>query len=327
MPPKPEGPTVLYVAGYGRSGTTILDMLLNVQPSMFGAGELTNLFETWIHDKQCSCSQPYSRCSFWLQVKDYFSKRLPGVTWEQALYTTRSLDASFNLYPRRFATGLRRDYRQIWRTIADGITAVAESDVIVDSSKSTRFNGGRILALSKICELNVKVIHLVRDPRATMWSSLRGSNRQLESGRGRAAPDNRHGGVVRTLAAWSLANLTVHAIEHTHAFPVERVTYEALVTDPVSEVNRLANALELDMGSVISHLESNAVIPPGHGVAGNRLRREGGQRLQADDEWNTQLPSYARGVSVLSWPLARIYGYNFGQHNRRLPARTDRPQS
>ena len=61
-------PTILYIAGIGRSGSTLLDAMLDSHPELFGAGELTHVFEEIAHDARCSCGNSYSRCDFWQEV-------------------------------------------------------------------------------------------------------------------------------------------------------------------------------------------------------------------------------------------------------------------
>ncbi len=63
---------VIYIAGLGHSGTTILDMLLGAHPDIVGLGEvkatLQQNFED-IHKKKvihiCSCGKDMSECDFW----------------------------------------------------------------------------------------------------------------------------------------------------------------------------------------------------------------------------------------------------------------------
>ena len=55
-------PTVLYIAGYGRSGSTVLDMLLGTHPRIIGGGELTHLF----HHSLAALIWPLARrYSYW----------------------------------------------------------------------------------------------------------------------------------------------------------------------------------------------------------------------------------------------------------------------
>ena len=61
---------IVYIAGLGRSGSTILDRLLGAQPEFHSAGEVAS---TWsqgvLEDRLCSCGQPFSSCAFWERVR------------------------------------------------------------------------------------------------------------------------------------------------------------------------------------------------------------------------------------------------------------------
>jgi hypothetical protein len=49
---------ILYIAGYSRSGSTILDIILSSHPQIFGTGELGYLFDDWIAGTRlCTCEQ------------------------------------------------------------------------------------------------------------------------------------------------------------------------------------------------------------------------------------------------------------------------------
>src|SRR3954453_3522671 len=57
---------IIYIAGYSRSGSTILDIMLSSHPEIFGTGELGNLFDYWSEGiRTCTCEQIYNRCPFW----------------------------------------------------------------------------------------------------------------------------------------------------------------------------------------------------------------------------------------------------------------------
>lgn len=46
---------IVYIAGTGRSGSTLLDMLLSSHPLAFGAGELSAVFVEWAEGGLCTC--------------------------------------------------------------------------------------------------------------------------------------------------------------------------------------------------------------------------------------------------------------------------------
>src|SRR5205085_9431203 len=62
---------VLYVAGTGRSGSTLLARILGRADSVFAAGELRYVWQRGLlEDRVCGCGEPFSRCPFWSEVVD-----------------------------------------------------------------------------------------------------------------------------------------------------------------------------------------------------------------------------------------------------------------
>ena len=57
---------ILYIAGYGRSGSTLLDIVLGNHPENVGVGEVSFLLNDWANrSRRCSCGVPYQECEFW----------------------------------------------------------------------------------------------------------------------------------------------------------------------------------------------------------------------------------------------------------------------
>src|SRR5207249_8771406 len=57
---------VLYVAGSGRSGSTILDRILGQVDGFFSAGELCNLWgRGLLARRRCGCGTPVPDCPVW----------------------------------------------------------------------------------------------------------------------------------------------------------------------------------------------------------------------------------------------------------------------
>jgi hypothetical protein len=200
---------------------------------------------------------------------------------------------------------LHQHYGEIWRAMLEAIATVSQASIIVDSSKTTHLIAGRPIALARLGQINVRLLHLVRDPRAVMWSSLRGSNRLLESGQSTRT----HGRALRALIGWCITNLTVETMRLAGFGKVLRVRYEDYVTDAGKEVSRIAAEFGVDWQPLAAIMEQGSFLSPGHGVAGNRLRRQKGLHIRADNEWKTKLPNYARRLAWLSWPIMRQYGY------------------
>jgi hypothetical protein len=83
---------VLYLAGWGHSGSTLAESLLDQVPGLVGVGEIKFLWERGLlQNRRCSCGTPLRSCDFWVQVlkeafgavPDNATVRAPGFT---ALY-------------------------------------------------------------------------------------------------------------------------------------------------------------------------------------------------------------------------------------------------
>ncbi len=295
-----DDPEIVYIAGYGRSGSTLLDTILGNHPDAFGAGELRGMFEGLHGGERCSCGLPMPECPFWTEVVSRLSRTLPEASCRTA--------GSVTVAAESLAWG-RRDcssYVRLWRATCRAIAQASGKRVLVDSSKSCRLASRRLPLLGGKLGVPVKVIHLVRDPRAVMWSICRGSNRQLEQGCARPPM----GGVARGMLSWILANVTVELVRRRMPeLRVHRVRYEDLASDPRSSLEEVGRFLGLDMQTVLGKLEGGESFDPGHGVGGNRMRRKGSIRMKFDAEWKEKLPRSAKAFARIGWPLMRSYGY------------------
>jgi hypothetical protein len=300
-------PRIVYIAGYGRSGSTILDVLLGNHREIFGGGELHRLFDEWAGGHPCSCGCSYDQCSFWSQVGPMVREALPELSLPQAHVVSKRVESLFTGALGPFLRTDRHRYARLWDATLEAVSETGATDIIVDSSKSTRKSIRRAQALVQLCGFEVQVIHLVRDPRAVMWSILRGSNRALGAGQRSRVP----GGAYRALANWVWTNALVHVhLSRSPRLHAVRVRYEDMVSRPVHVVSDLGSFLDVDMEPVLEMLRLGRPLDPGHGVAGNRLRAGRTLQLRADEEWRAKLPGYARTLAMWSWPLARRYGYD-----------------
>ena len=62
-----DGVTVLYIGGLGRSGSTLLDLMLGQVPGLCAVGELSYLWAR-SDDDLCGCGERFAACAFWKQV-------------------------------------------------------------------------------------------------------------------------------------------------------------------------------------------------------------------------------------------------------------------
>jgi hypothetical protein len=60
---------VVYITGFGRSGSTVLNITLGQHADVIATGELGNLSRrVWHSDEYCSCGARVRSCPFWSAV-------------------------------------------------------------------------------------------------------------------------------------------------------------------------------------------------------------------------------------------------------------------
>ena len=290
------GPCVIYVAGYGRSGSTAFDMVLGGCENAIGVSELTHLFAYWQGDRECSCGCSLKTCPFWKQVFD----GLNGLDAAELSRLTRKIESWPLWFNRLFRKNQLARYSEAWQQTFELISHVSGKAVVIDSSKSARKTTFRGSILARCLSNEFRLIHLVRDPRAVAFSYLRGNNIELEKGSNKV----KTGGVPRVILSWFTTNLLVH-MSRSRRQGYRRIRYEDLVADPDRVLQQIKADLDiLNVDDIERRVDSN------HGIAGNRIRRQADFKLKADESWKQSLTFPIRAWSIICWPLMKTYGYH-----------------
>jgi hypothetical protein len=307
----PDPVRVLYVAGAGRSGSTVLANLLGEVPGFVSVGEVRFLWERGlVEGRLCGCGVPVPECPFWTRVlAEAFgeggvdpremmrleklgtrARHVPAMLRARSGAAARAHLARMGPYGERLA----RLYR--------AIRSVSDARVVVDSSKLPGY--GFVLGL--LPAIDLRVVHLVRDPRATAFSWLR-----LKEQPDRGAPGvMRRKGPSTAAALWTAGNGAADALWSGRRAAL-RLRYEDFTASPGPAVDRV---LELagEPGAP-SPLVGERTVELGvhHTVAGNPDRlRTGRVELRADREWRGRMRGRDRAlVTALTWPLLLRYGY------------------
>jgi hypothetical protein len=301
--------TVLYIMGLWRSGSTILDIILGNHEQLESVGELRNLpLEGWLGSEICSCGNPAASCERWRAVHDSWVDRVGGDKTARLVELQNRFERLRSI-PQIVAASLfrpSRDFREYGKLLTSLYAAIAEvsgKSVIVDSTKYP----GRAMALLRTRGIQVRLLHLVRDGRAVIWSYRRKPNVDF------------HGNVIDIdsdrLARWTTKQwLWVNALSELAVKmagkKAVRIRYEDLVLHPERELARVGSKLDLDLRPVAELLQSAAPLHVGHMIAGNRVRHQGAVKLSPDLEWREKLPLEDRRAfwRRAGW-LARRYGY------------------
>jgi Sulfotransferase domain len=308
-----EPVNVLYLGGYSRSGSTLFDRMLGQIATFTSTGELAYV---WTHgvleDRLCGCGAPFSGCGFWQRVGDQAFGGWNAVDGPAMVALYRRVNRHRYL-PLLIAPWLSRSYAEDLRAYAavlarlyGAIQRVSGSRVVVDSSIDPSY----CYVLRHVPGVNLRVIHFIRDSRGTAFSWTRRVRRSDVVDREVYLP-RYHPGV--TALRWSVYHVLLHLVGRL-GVPSMRVRYEDVVGRPQEQIRRATEFAGEDIEGMVDlgafrreafHLGTD------HTVAGNRVRlRRGPVPVRVDDEWRRAMPRrHRRLVTLVSWPLLRLYGY------------------
>jgi len=297
-------PTVLYIGGAHRSGTTLLGRMLGEVEGLIFVGELDRWRFNIAEGRLCGCRQPLEACEFWAEVgrcsfgewhRPEVRARLQGTK----TLKRRQLSGALLGYPGKKTQRIADGHASLLEPVVQAIHNVSGGKVIVDTSKTPMV----LAALGRLPQVDVKLVHIVRDPRGVAYS--RGKKRLLEPGvfHWRISPQ-------RASLHWSFDNLAFDAMR-ARGTVGDRLRYEDLVVDPQAEMERLLPALGFNAGGLDFIKGSEVTLGLSHSLSGNPMRfNEGPIQLRLDDEWRGKLEALRRlEVTALTWPLLRRYGY------------------
>jgi len=293
---KAENIRVLFVAGAGRSGSTVLDTVLGAHPDAVSCGELAGVPEHgWKENAFCSCGEAASDCPFWSSVRA--SAEAAGFELQTYMQDQAYFEAHRIKGWRRVREDTARFARYAEGTLAllKAIGEQSGASILVDSSK----NPLRAYALSRVPGVDVSLLHLVRDGRGVVWSLRKSFLKDSAAGLERSLKVRP---VWRTAAFWALTNLQVERV--LRSLPEDRairLRYEDFLNAPREALERVTRLTGLDYSNVSSDLETGKEIPVSCTIAGNRLRMSGAIRLRLDEEWKEKL---SRKDLALFWPIA-----------------------
>ncbi len=257
-----DRPSVIYVAGYGRSGSTILDIVLGSHPAIWAMGAVHNL-PFW-GDRPCSCGEPLSSCDFWsvtLSGTDH-----PDGDTQLAVESRRSI---LRLLAGRTPSETRQRYRSDHHDVLTAARQVSGREWLVDSSKSAGQTLGRPLALRTIAGADVIVVHLVRSPLGVFRSVSAGAG-----GSHRPRVKRRHTiQAFHTAAQWTLTNLACLVL--FRGGRTARISLDMLTGDPYEAFSRISSACGLDLSDLATTVSAEVPVKPGHQIGGNRVREQG----------------------------------------------------
>lgn len=287
---------VVYIAGEGHSGSTLLENILSTDPNSYPVGEVRKL--KWFAKKHvykksrkgsqflCSCGKDLSRCELWGNVlEDIDTDKLnPSFKDKIRIY----LNALGILRRISFPRG---GEKEMYESISQHASHLAGTKIktIIDSSKVLPY----LSYLSATMDLKISVLHIVRDGRAVINSFEKSKS------------IHRHW--LKTFLFWILTNTSIPLLCRQRGIRYYRVSYDVLAQEPEQVVRKINDTLDLDAS--IEGLQG--VHDTLHTFAGNKGRLGKMQTIRYDQSWRREMPAWKRGLlTTLCYLPNKIWVHN-----------------
>lgn len=304
---------IVYVAGWARSGSTLLANLLGSVPGFVSVGELRDVWRLgFVENEPCGCGLRFLDCPFWEEVRRRLRGTISGGDEAAHLVEIQHRNLRVRHSPllllHNGQPGENPDlrwYSAVMAHLCQAISEAAGGAVVVDSSKYPA--DGALLAGAPA--LRPAYVHLVRDPRAVAYSWQRS---KIREDRREPVPMPTYGSLYST-ANWVAFNVLCESLESRLAAPAVRIRYEDLVVDPATTLRKILELVGRGSADLPIVDDDTAMVVESHTVNGNPDRRSGGRvRIRPDAEWETELSWRDRVlVGTIASPLMGRYDYSF----------------
>jgi hypothetical protein len=287
-----------------RSGSTMLGNVLGELPGVLHVGELHYLWHNGVlgagTNSLCGCGSDLVDCELW-------SAALGG-----GRDTAVRVDATRTVALQR--TLLRTRHTRARLAEVRGAPRAADLDEVVGQTAGVyrllAERGGERLVIdgSKYpaeaatllgrTDLDVRVLHIVRDPRPTAYSYRR-AKEYIDP----MSP-------ARSSAYWTAFNLASEAVGRVAGDRYLRVRHEDLCARPYETVEQVMRFAGLTGPAPVDRA-GRVRLNPNHTVTGNPDRLVSGEKtIRADERWRTGLtPGETLAATLPALPLLARYGY------------------
>lgn len=245
---------VVFISGIGRSGTTILDMILSTFPAAVGLGEVFQFMRDFNYNwpkaefLKCACGASLMHCPMWGPLGKMLKKKNLTDTASRYSEMLNHFQVSF------------------------------PNHIIVDSSGNADKRSPVIEMCMADPNIDFRSIFLARDVRGWVNSMKRADIRYWKEGnRRRWIPE------IMYFFRWHQRNSEILKYHKKQNIPTIIIGYEGLVFDTESVMAKIAKFIDMPWnGNSFSLENANS-----HIAIGNRIRLDKSKRLKLryDYEW------------------------------------------
>ncbi len=296
---------ILYIAGQGRSGSTLIGNILGELNGNCTVGEpwyVWNKKNNFANSDRCSCGSLLNNCSHWQKIltvgfnKSNFNNinSPKGVEFSTGIFPLLSSLFNHSFYSNEYIEFLETFYQAIKET--------NKAKFIIDESKIF----GHYLALKQIPKIELYIIHLVRDPRAVVHSWQRKKAR---------ANDDKEflprWGLYKATRTWIIQNLLLSFEFMNNKQRYLFLRYEDFAKSPQYEIEKVMKWANFHKPSPFLTSNKVRVQKKHHLIGSNPIGSAHGEiNIQLDNAWESEMSIWKKLlITSLVWPFLLLYRY------------------
>jgi hypothetical protein len=280
---------IIYLIGAGRSGTTLLDIIIGNNDNITSCGELNRYLNRGGLPPKCETT---SDCYvFWKKIKErlnYTDDQLKNLDKVSKVFEYHK--GFFKKLIGISTTKNLAQYKQFHTQLFEAILAETPNTILVDSSKYP----GRASMLSEILPYEISYVYIKRNPVSVVRSFAKRDVAQPSK--------NWLAANLYYFTVNILCTLAVYQLKKRHK--TTTITYEELVNNPISTLSQIESDLELNFSQVIDKAKKGDMLRVGNLIEGNRIRLKKEIRITATEKVEP-LNFLEQIVHLIQFPLYR----------------------
>ena len=261
---------IIYIFGAGRSGTTLLDIILGNNEQIFSAGELSRIPK---RDGFPPLRKPDSYAfKFWSNIRENIIQDNDGLDFNELKYLTDKFEYHTSLLKFKNRE-LRKIYKKYIISLYSNLSNAIEEEYIVDSSKY----GMKAYHISDIMQNMHGCIYVKRHPVSVIKSFQK---KDIEQ------PDNLwYKANILLILVGLISWLTKKKLKKRGIKLVD-VYYEDLVSKPIETLDKIDSGLELNLSDIKHKIAKDIPLDTGILFDGNRIRLK--EKIRIRDNSNVK---------------------------------------
>ena len=292
---------ILYIAGFERSGSTIVNRILGQIEGFIACGELRDTWQNGlISNVSCTCGVKFRECETWQKIINQGFGDINQIDPQIIITQMKQIKAQVLLASEDKIKSRFKEYLTYLEKLYLAIHHTTESKVIVDSSKSGWYG----YVLKMIPQFKLYVVHIIRDPCGVCYS--------LQKHKLKKNPQSQWYNPVHASVSWDLKNLAVEYLLNSHNASYLRIRYEDFCVNPKLAIQSLLKFVQEETRELPFIDDFTVQMKKNHLLTGSPSSRSkiGTVKLQLDEQWKQEIKLTDKNlITSLTFPLLKKYGY------------------